>query len=71
MIHSQRRLAATTFRIGGAVLALGLAAVGGWIMDNTLSSGVSIGTGDFLIGALCCSLALMIFIVIAQSKPKL
>jgi hypothetical protein len=70
MSHSQRRSAATAFRIGGGVLALGLAAAGGWIMHSTLSSAVSIGTGDFLIGALCCSLALILFIVVVQSKPK-
>ena len=51
-------------------MALGLAAAGGWIMHSTLSSAVSIGTGDFLIGALCCSLALILFIVVVQSKPK-
>jgi hypothetical protein len=71
MSHSRRRSAATAFRLGGAVLALGLAVAGGWIMHSTLSSGVSNGTGDFLIGALCCSTALMLFIVVVQAKPKL
>ena len=70
MSHARRRSAVIAFRIGGGVLALGLAAAGGWIMHNTLSSGVSIETGDFLIGALCCSLALMLFVFVVQSKPK-
>lgn len=71
MSHSGRRPAATAFRLGGAVLALGLAVAGGWILHDTLSSGESISTGEFLLGALCCSLALGLFIVVAQSKPKL
>jgi hypothetical protein len=58
------------FRASGGIFALALAAIGASIMYETIVNGATLSTGNFLLGALCCSLALMLFFIIVQPSPK-
>lgn len=58
------------FRVCAALLTLALAAVGIFIMYDTLASGDSLPVGNVLVGAISCSLALILFFFIVQPSEK-
>jgi hypothetical protein len=58
------------FRTSGALLTLAFAAVGVFIMYDTIANGAALSTGNFLLGALSCSLALILFFLIVQPARK-
>ena len=57
------------FRASGAIITLALAAMGAILMYKTVRAPV-MSTGNFLLGALACSAALVLFFVIVQPGAK-
>lgn len=61
---------ASLFRIGGGTFALTLAAVGAKLMYDTLVRRSEFSGEGFLLGALACSSALVIFFLIVRPGVK-
>jgi hypothetical protein len=58
------------FKVCGAVLTLVLVGVGVAVLYDTFTSGVPSTTGGVLVGAVACSLALILFFFIVQPSSK-
>lgn len=58
------------FRVCAAVITLALAAFGVYLMYDTLASGDSLAVGNVLVGAISCSLSLILFFFIVQPTEK-
>lgn len=57
-------------RASGGVLTLAVAAMGATLMYDTVIRGPEFSGGDFLLGALLCSSALVIFFLIVRPSAK-
>jgi hypothetical protein len=58
------------FRASGGILTLAVAAVGAKLMYDTLVRRPELSGADFLLGALACSSALVVFFLIVRPGVK-